>query len=333
MKTGAIIGLGKIATTGHLPAYEKMNDRMKIIAGVDTQEDSRKAFGTKYPGIKLYSNVDELFANENIDFIDLCTTPRSHYELLKKAAERNINIICEKPFTASVEESLKISDIIKRTNIAFIPCHQYRYSPIWSEFKKMAESGNGTDKYFAQFDVLRTKADEGFDVNNPGWRTDSKISGGGIIADTGVHYIYLIHWIFGKPMRITANTYNVSHNYSVEDTAMFIIETAKGVAQVNLSWGGDRRYNAAKIISKKGGLYYDGIKMVKNIGGIEENIPVPDASDKSHYINYYVNLFDDFIHEVDTKSAKQFWIDEAAASVQILKKCYESAKEKKTIEY
>jgi predicted dehydrogenase len=333
MIRGAIIGLGKIATTAHLPAYDKMKDRIEIVAGVDTQEESRNSFKEKYPDVRLYPGIEELFSNEKIDFIDLCTTPRTHYELLKKITERNINIICEKPFTASAEESLKIYDIIKKSNLAFIPCHQYRYSPIWSEFKKMADRGNGDDKFFAQFDVLRTKADEGFDVNNPGWRTNPKLSGGGIIADTGVHYIYLIHWIFGKPIRITANTYNVSHNYPVEDTAMFVIETAKGVAQVNLSWGGDKRYNAAKIISKNGGLYYDGIKMIRSMNGTEENIPVPDASDKSHYINYYVNLFDDFIREVGNKTTKQFWLDEASASVQILKKCYESAKEKKTIEY
>lgn len=331
MKNGSIIGLGKIASTAHLPAYEKMKDRIRIVAGVDPQEEARSSFKALFPGVRLYSNPEEMFRNEKIDFVDLCTTPRSHFELLKMAAELKINIICEKPFTASPEESLKITDIIKKNNIAFIPCHQYRYSPIWREFKNIVESAGDDEKFLAQFDVLRMKADEGFDVNNPAWRTDPKLSGGGIIADTGIHYIYLIYWIFGKPKKITANTYNISHNYSVEDTALFIIETEKGVAQVNLSWGGEKRYNAARIVSGKRGLYYDGRNMIKSCDGIEKNIAVPDASDKSHYINYYINLFSDFLFEIETKNKKQYWLEEAAASVQILKKCYESAKEKKTI--
>ncbi len=330
MKRGAIIGLGKIALTAHLPAYEKISDKIKIVAGVDIHRETLQQVSNQYPEIRLYDNLDTMFENENIDFVDICSTPKTHYDILSKVANKGINIICEKPFSISLNESISAAEIIKKNNIAFIPCHQYRYSPIWKEFKKMSEETK-EQKIFAQFNVIRMKADEGYSISNTGWRTNSSYSGGGIIADTGVHYIYLVYWMIGEPLKITSNIYNISHNYEVEDTAIIIIETKKGVAQINLSWGGDKRYNSATMISKNAGLYYDGEKMVKNFNGNEKIIPVPDASDKTHYINYYVDLFKEFLSEIDDKKNKDYWLKEAVNSISILENSYKSAKIGQTI--
>jgi len=102
MKRGAIIGLGKIALTAHLPAYEKISDKIKIVAGVDIHRETLQQVSNQYPEIRLYDNLDTMLENENIDFVDICSTPKTHYEILSKVANKGINIICEKPLFATL---------------------------------------------------------------------------------------------------------------------------------------------------------------------------------------------------------------------------------------
>ena len=80
MLNGAIVGIGKIAQTGHLPAYlsKQIRDRAEVVAAVDPNEQSRMIAAEQYPHLRLYENVEQLFNEEKIDFIDICATPHVH---------------------------------------------------------------------------------------------------------------------------------------------------------------------------------------------------------------------------------------------------------------
>lgn len=66
MLKGAIIGIGKIAQTGHLPAYlsKQIRERAKVVAAVDPNEKSRMIAAEHYPHLHLYENLDQLFKEE-----------------------------------------------------------------------------------------------------------------------------------------------------------------------------------------------------------------------------------------------------------------------------
>ncbi len=84
---GAIIGAGKIAQTGHLPAFndERIRDHAEIVAVVDTNPDSLRIAAARFPLLRLYSDVEEMLTKEAVDFIDICTTPSSHGQLIELA--------------------------------------------------------------------------------------------------------------------------------------------------------------------------------------------------------------------------------------------------------
>lgn len=337
MIRGAIIGFGKIAQTGHVPAYldADLRDKVQIVAVAEPNPAYRNRAATMFEAVHAYESVDQLLDRERIDFVDICTPPHTHGRLIKACAQKGLHILCEKPFVADVQEAREVAEFLSsRPELVFMPCHQYRYSPIWRPFKDLVEASSGGNHNLLQFTVCRTQADPGFLAENPNWRTDQKISGGGILADTGVHYLYLVPWILGRPQALTAIVANLHHqNIRVEDTAIVVIKCERGIAEITLTWAADRRANSARLVNHESSLVYNGTQLERARAGAVELLPVPDASDKAQYVKLYVSLIDEFARRVSGRQTDSEWVAEARQSIELLHACYRSASEKQTITF
>jgi predicted dehydrogenase len=320
MLRGAIIGVGKIAETGHFPAYIQSSKELdiEIIALVDKSEERLECAKRYFPQANIYNSIEELFADKEVDFVDICLPPFLHKEAIEKCAAKNIHILCEKPLCSDYKDLKEISEALEDKDIVFMPCHQYKYAPVWKEFIKAAETIN-EKKIFLQFNVIRLNADNGFDNANPNWRTDSKLSGGGISVDTGAHYFYLIKEILGVPYKLFANLYNLKHkDYNAEDSAFITVDMEKGIAQINLTWAGCKRYNSAMLICDELSLFYDGKSIRKIQDGEESIIDVPDMSDKRVYASLYSELIKDFTQRINSRNFSNEGLEEVALVMNML---------------
>jgi predicted dehydrogenase len=335
MLRGAIIGFGKIAQTGHLPAYcdEKINSKIRIVAVAEPDPKYRKDAAEKIPNLNLYETLDDLLANEKIDFVDICTPPTCHPYEIARSAGQGIHILCEKPFAPKLDEAAANAELLERKpDLVFMCCHQYRYSPIWRQFKDFIDNSGASLRHLLQFNIYRTGADPGYLSRNPNWRTDPQLSGGGILVDTGVHYLYLTTWMLGRPIFVCAGIYNIRQEcLDVEDSAIVNIVCEKGIAQITLTWGADRRANGARLTNQAGSISYDGTQIEKVISSGKELFSVPDASDKRYYVGLYVSLFDEFIARIERGEPARDWVDEAFQSVEVIEACYQSARTGRTI--
>lgn len=337
MLRGAVIGVGKIAQTGHLPAYAdaRLRDRARIVAAVDPSAESRRIGGERYPEIRFYDGIDEMLRSETVDFVDICSTPETHASLIGTSVGNGLHVLCEKPLAPSVSESNSILSHVYSAGHALVimPCHQYRYAPLWREFESFIKQLGAEEGCVAQFNVFRTEADPGLLGGENIWRLDHHRSGGGILADTGVHYLYLCLWMFGLPDTVTARTQRIAIGASgVEDTASVLLEYDRRMVQITLTWCADRRANNACIVSKRGSLVYDGTTLLKSCGASREIIAVPDASDKMQYVSLYVNLIEAFIEKIHSGQGCGAEILEAYESVRLLETCYNSAARGMTLE-
>lgn len=336
MLKGAIVGFGKIAQNSHVKAFfnDALKGKAELVAVVEPLKENRERGIKDYPMLKFYSSTEELFANEKIDFIDITAPPKFHSSLIKDGIKNNVHILCEKPFTLNLGEARETYALLKESNLVFMPCHQYRYSPIWQNFRTFLGENDENSKSLLQFNVFRMQADQGGTSFQPAWRTDKSLSGGGILADSGIHYLYLVNWLCGKPLKVTAKTFNLNHpEYTVEDTAVVNLEFEKAFVEITLTWGADRRVNTARSVSNNGSLSYDGSRELKKyFNGKEESISVPDASDKSHYFSLYISLINEFVNRIQNNESTEDFKKEALTSIQLLEKCYESAKTEKTID-
>lgn len=331
MHQGAMIGVGKIAQTGHLPAFgdPRISDRARIVAGVDPDPVSRRLAQEKFPHLRLYAGPEEMFANEKIDFVDICSPPVFHGQLIELADRWGKHILCEKPLAASLDVSEAAFKLLcrRRPPVVFMPCHQYRYSSVWRQMKDFLSSIPPNEGTLLQFNVFRSGADPGLQPGEGIWRIDDTVSGGGILSDTGVHYLYLSLWMAGLPRAVTARTHRLAlREGNVEDTTVVILEYGNRLVEITLTWGADHRSNSACVVSSSGSWFYDGESLVRTKGSTREAVPVPDASNKFHYIELYVALLNDFLERLEGRENSGPDLDEAFSSMRLLDACYASAR-------
>lgn len=336
MYKAAIIGTGKIAMTGHVPAFigNNLKDKILISSFAEVSEERQKKFKEIFPGSKAYISIEELLEKDQPDFIDICVPPDRHYEIIEKAVRYKTGIICEKPFTKTADEALALEEKIKVANIPFICCHQYKYSPIWKHFKTFTSERNYMKNIFSQFNVFRLSADTGFDNSEPKWRTNPDISGGGILSDTGVHYLYLTRWLFGNPLEINVHNFKIKHkDYNVEDTSLAVLKFNNGVAEINLTWAADKRHNSAFLTNGESSLHYINDTLILSDDNGTKSLPVPDASDKRTYISFYESIFLDFINNFNNRKFTEDNLSEAKDIIKILELCYKSANKNNSVRF
>ncbi|HTK80686.1 MAG TPA: Gfo/Idh/MocA family oxidoreductase [Bacteroidota bacterium] len=325
MHNGAIIGLGNIATRGHVPAYlsDSISGNCRITAVMDVVEQNREKVREFFPDAHFYTDINSLLNSERIDFVDICTPPHTHAQYITACASKGIHVICEKPLTESLVTVPQLAKTIRAANIVFMPCHQYKYSPLWKCIHDFISTGKLGDITLAQFNVFRLHADSGTAAWNPEWRTNKNHSGGGILVDTGAHYFYLAQYFFGVPERLEAVLRTLKHlDYGVEDTALVTLEYPNTLVQINLTWAANNRANSASIVGTKGSLMYDGVKLVHTGSDGPQEIPMPDVSDKKQYIQWYAGLFQEFVNRITAKNYRDDGLIEAEVVMKLLGESY-----------
>src|SRR4051812_27960644 len=68
-------------------------------------ERSNRGAGAAYPGVKIFSSIDELLNDDQVELVIVNTPNATHFDFAKRALEANKNVVVEKPFTVTVEEA------------------------------------------------------------------------------------------------------------------------------------------------------------------------------------------------------------------------------------
>ena len=134
----AFIATGFIAHN-HAQELVKMPD-VDIVGVVDVNEEVGKAFAEQY-GSRYYKTVDELFENEKVDMVNICLPTHLHKEYVIKCAEKGAHVLCEKPFTFTVEDCHAMEDACKKAGVRFMIAQPLRFWPEYIYLKKVINGG------------------------------------------------------------------------------------------------------------------------------------------------------------------------------------------------
>ena len=93
MLRGAVIGLGNVALHGHLPGWLGRSD-VRIVAAADARPAQRAQCEGLLPAARWYDSAGDLLAGEPLDFVDICTPPSSHAELILRSLDRGLHVLC-----------------------------------------------------------------------------------------------------------------------------------------------------------------------------------------------------------------------------------------------
>ncbi len=184
-----VVGLGRL---GSLYANYCANrlPNANLVAVSDVREDIAKQIATEYRADKWYQDYNDLIADETVEAILIVTPTKFHTEVAIHAARAGKKIFCEKPLSLSIEESVKIKDVVAETGAFFQLGFMRRFDSGYSAAKQQIESGDIGNR--VQFkSTSRDRERHELDYLRPE-------NSGGLFVDMGIHDFDLARWLMGE---------------------------------------------------------------------------------------------------------------------------------------
>jgi predicted dehydrogenase len=321
---GAVIGFGGIARASHIPGFTLDSDiraRMEIVATVDAVPSL-----APLEGVPQLAHRDALASIPDVDFVDICTPTSSHLELTLWALEHGYHVLCEKPVALTVAQARRIADASRAAGRVVMPCHQYRYNPVWVQLRAWLAEGAIGRWHLAELHVYRMKADRGASADPTPWRGLRADAGGGILLDHGTHLIYSLLDAAGVPPRVRAWTGLLSHHdYDVEDSAHILFEYPERLGVMFLTWAARHRENHVRFIGDAGSIDWTGGILKLERDGATQSFDFTAQLDKSAYPGWFAGLFADFASAMDRGAIEPSLADIGDVAA-VLEAAYESAR-------
>ncbi len=189
-----LVGIGAMGNV-HYKAYKNVADA-KVVAVADVRtEMAKEKIGDD--DVKLYTSMEEMMANEELDMIDICSPSYMHAEMSIKALGMGYHVLCEKPMSISSKETQGMIEAAKKSGKKFMIAHVVRFMKPYEYLKSVVDSGELGK--LVHIDMRRGSTIPSNSWEN--WMQDIKKSGGTPI-DLSIHDIDFVQYVFGQPKEV-----------------------------------------------------------------------------------------------------------------------------------
>lgn len=254
MIKAAIIGLGKMGLS-HCSILNAHPD-VELVAVCDSSTFLLDAFN-KYSKQKVYTDYKKMIEETAPECIVVATPTKFHADMVLYALERGIHVFCEKPFSLTVEDGVKMVTVAEMKGLVNQVGYHNRYIGTFREMKRLAKAGVIGDLYHftgSAFGPVVLKEKGGT------WRS-ARSEGGGCLFDYASHVLNLIHFVLGKPVDAKGTLLKNIYSNEVEDavySSLFLESGLSGQLAVNWSDETHRKMTTSiEIEGKKGKMIAD----------------------------------------------------------------------------
>ncbi|MGN1141551.1 MAG: Gfo/Idh/MocA family protein [Oliverpabstia sp.] len=172
--------------------------------------------------VSVYHQMDDLFADPDINTVIIAIPNHLHKEAVIKAADAKLNILCEKPVALTVQEFDEMMEAVDENGVKFTVHQQRRWDKDFRTAKYVYDNQMTGEAYTVQSKLY------GINGNMHDWHIYPQY-GGGMLFDWGVHLIDQMLWMIDSPIKsVFADVRNVI-NQDVDDYFKVMLYFENGV--------------------------------------------------------------------------------------------------------
>ncbi len=322
----ALVGSGAIAQIAHLPNWIKM-ENAELVAICDVDRGKAASITEKFKVPRWYSVLDEMLNKENLDGLHICTPSLHHYPMALLALSKGVNVLVEKPVALNSEQTQKLNDYAKKNKLTLMVGMHNRFR----DDVKLLQSFLAKDELGEIFYIKTGWLKKWAKRDIPGWHSEKKSSGGGVLIDLGIQLLDLAFFIsnFPKLHKVKLYDYHLNPGMEVEDAALAVIETDKGqTITIEMSWKmhleKDTMYT--NIFGKKGAAKLNPLRIHKEMHGNLVNVTPLHHSTTDLFKKAYNRELNHFIKVVRGEEENMSSGDDALFVMKIIDALYKSAR-------
>lgn len=135
-----VVGCGQIAQSHHLPSLCSLRN-VDVVAVCDKDERVAEVVARRFRIRGSYTDFSRMLGAENLDIVDVCTTPESHAPLSILAMEGGCHVLVEKPMAVSIKEANEMISTSIKNRMSLGVVHNILFSPVIMKAKTLVQKG------------------------------------------------------------------------------------------------------------------------------------------------------------------------------------------------
>ena len=225
-----VVGTGFWASY-QLPAWFEL-EQVELVALYNRTRVRADELALRFNVPHVYDSIDELFDHhaDELDFVDIITDVDTHLYFTTKAAERHLDVICQKPMAHSLEAARQMLDVCRQQQVRLYIHENFRWQTPVRALKNVLDSGvigvpfRATVSFCSAFPVFE---------NQPFLTQLDQF----ILTDMGSHVLDVCRFLFGEVRLLYCQTIRVNPAIRGEDVATLLLTMRSGLlCQVTLSY-------------------------------------------------------------------------------------------------
>jgi predicted dehydrogenase len=228
-----LIGCGFISQQ-HIRAWQATPDA-ELVAVCDADRARAEERARQFGISAIYEDVETMLDAEQLDCVDIATRPASHRALASLAADRGVDVLCQKPLAATMAEGREIAGLCARAGVRFMVLEMLRHLPALEDLKRHLDAGLIGPVHSLRLLGHRRPMNRTHPVNpdQPYFAEMPKL----VVYEMMIHYIDGIRYLMGDVDSVYARITRVNPIIEGEDHALIVFGHPGGAtSMVDCSW-------------------------------------------------------------------------------------------------
>jgi predicted dehydrogenase len=316
----AVIGLGHIAQTAVLPAFEHA-ENSALAALITGNPEKDRELSERY-GVNAYTydDLEKALEKERVDAVYIATPNVLHREHTERAARAGVHVLCEKPMATTQEDCEAMIRAAEENNVKLMVAYRLHFNDANLHAVQVAQSGDlGELRYFGSLFGLQVKE---------GNIRTRRALGGGTLFDIGIYCINAARYLFrDEPIEVVGLTANNGQKRfaEIEEMTSAILRFPHDRLAIFTCSFGSADISHYDLVGAKGHLrlenayeYQGELKFVATIDGQETEKIFPPCDQFAPELIYFSDCI--IQNRAPEPSGK-----EGLADVRVINAIYESA--------
>lgn len=189
----AVIGCGGMSRA-HVSRFEALAHRMEVRAVVDVVEERARAAAELLPGARVATDYHSVL--DDVEAVLLVLPHHLHHQATLDCLAAGKHVLVEKPMANSEAECLEMIAAAERAGRTLMVAYCMRYHPLVVKMKELLD-----EKAFGDVFQVSIWTEQYTRFGPDHWASSAKTLGGGQLFSHGCHYIDILLWYLGRPVR------------------------------------------------------------------------------------------------------------------------------------
>ena len=217
-----VIGCGRSAVLGHLPAIGRLDGLFRVAAVCDVEKSRRDRVSESFPDVRHYRRAEDMIDDPDLDLVLIATPSLEHEEIALECLRRNLWTVCETPVSPTYDGALVLRGASLKAGKKLIAATPALFSPAF----RLASLARARRKIGDLYDIRIRQACY---LRRDDWQATSKRCGGAAFFAAQEPVLQALTLLQAPPLQMWSEIKKLVALGDAEDYVHLTLRTADGI--------------------------------------------------------------------------------------------------------